>query len=233
MQLTLVDKRVEAKDTISFFFKPADKISWLVGQYYYVTFPQLYFPDSRGTTRQFTIASSPSEGANLRITTRIRDSSGFKKTLAQLPIGAIIEAEGPHGTFTPTDNKSKNKQLLLAGGIGITPFRSILKYAVDNRIKKDYFLIYANSGSEFVFRDELDLWQAQNPNIKVNYFDTTKVGRLNAKLINTQLGLWEVKPQEATFWLSGPSGFVNAMEDALENLEVSLDEIMTDKFIGY
>ena len=99
MKIKLIKKISEAKDTKSFFWKPEMDVNWLPGQYFYYTFPKLEFEDSRGPTRHFTVSSSPTEGALLRLTTRIRESSGFKKSLDKLAIGAELDSEGPSGTF--------------------------------------------------------------------------------------------------------------------------------------
>ena len=99
MKLKLIKKILEAKGTKSFFWEPEKTVGYLPGQYYYFTLPALKYPDPKGATRHITISSSPTEGNLLRLTTRIREESGYKKTLDGLPIGAEIEGEGPNGTF--------------------------------------------------------------------------------------------------------------------------------------
>jgi len=107
MQLKLVNKIDEARGTKSFFWEPEIKVDYLPGQYFYYTLPELKFPDSRGATRHFTISSSPTEGNQLRLTTRIREESGYKKTLDELPIGSIVEGEGPNGTLILDENENR------------------------------------------------------------------------------------------------------------------------------
>ena len=111
MRLVLVDKKTEAEGTKSFFFEPEEIVSYLPGQYFYFTLPKLKFPDERGDTRHFTLSSSPTEGKTLRITTRVREESGFKKTLDELPFGSNLEGRGPNGTFyIPSSGLPAGKQ---------------------------------------------------------------------------------------------------------------------------
>src|SRR3990167_9795673 len=165
MKLKLVEKKDEAKNTTSFFLKPERPVSFLPGQYYYFTIPVLKFPDPKGATRHLTISSSPTEGNILRVTTRIREESGFKKSLDELPIGTQIDGEGPNGTFV-FDEKEKLINVFVAGGVGITPFRSMIKYIVDKNLTTPIYLIYSNSDNDFVFKKEFDEIVSSHTNIK-------------------------------------------------------------------
>ncbi len=239
MKLTLVEKKDEAEGTKSFFFKPEHPISYLAGQYFYYTIPTLKYPDPKGTTRHFTISSSPTEGENLRLTTRVRQESGFKKTLDELPLSSELDGEGPNGTFI-LDESVKGPQVFLAGGIGITPVRSMLKYAVDKNLNIPLHLIYSNSTVEQItFRQELEEWAKTHPNIKIDMTiskpEESKspwngiVGRIDDALIA------KLVPDFAssTFWVCGPPAMVDAMEEALEKLKVPQHQIKIEKFTGY
>src|SRR5258706_14233084 len=125
MKAKLIEKRQEARGTTSFLFKTESQISFLPGQYIYLTLPKLDFPDARGSTRHFTCSLSPTESkSTVQITTRIRDESGFKKTLEALPIGTEVEIEGPSATLIFDEKTETKNNDFLVGGIGITPFRS-------------------------------------------------------------------------------------------------------------
>lgn len=226
MKLKLIKKTVEAKGTKSFYWKPESKVKFLPGQYYYFTLPRLNFPDPRGETRHFTISNSPTESGLLRLTTRIREESGFKKTLDKLPIGSIIEGDGPEGTFILDENNT-GTHVFLAGGIGITPYRSFIKYNLDKNLKISMYLIYSNSSNEFVFGKELSKW------LKVEYLDTSKSGHLDNLKIKKFIENWKLKIENCTFWVVGPPPFVDAMETALEKLKVTSGRIQTEKFTGY
>ncbi len=230
MKVTLIQKVTEAQSTESFFWQPEQKVDFLPGQYFYYTLPKLNYPDTRGDTRHFTISSSPTEDS-LRLTTRIREQSGYKKTLHELPIGTTIEGQGPEGTFVFNQDEP-GPHVFIAGGIGITPFRCMIKYSVDKKLSTPFYLIYSNSGTDIVFKKELDEW-AKNSNIKVEYFDSQEQGHLNEEIINKYLSSWGVESLKVTFWTAGPSKFVSAVEDTLEKMKIDSDSIRSDKFNGY
>ena len=240
MKLKFVEKRDEAEGTKSFFFEPEKPIKYTAGQYYYFTLPKLNYPDPRGTTRHFTLSSSPTEGNNIRITTRIRQESGYKKTLDELKPGDVIEGEGPNGSFVLNES-AKNQQVFLAGGIGITPFRSIIKYASDKGLTIPIHLIYSNSTVEQItYRKELtELASKYSSFLKIDMTVskpeesrekwTGIVGRIDENLI-TKLTSSYVKP---TYWLCGPPPMVDALEISLSKLKIPGNQIILEKFTGY
>ncbi len=243
MKLKLLEKRDEAKGTKSFFWQPEKTVDYLPGQYFYYTLPSLTFPDPRGATRHFTISSSPTEGNILRLTTRIREESGFKKSLDALPKEAEIEGEGPNGTYILNDNE-EGIQVFLAGGIGITPFRSMIKYATDKGLKIPIYLVYSNSlPEEIVFKDELKELESKNLNLKtaltVSKPEESKekwnglTGRIDEKLLQKLIDDWKLRIEDCTWWVCGPPGMVDAMQTVLGNLKISAGKIRTEKFTGY
>lgn len=223
MKLKLVKKQDEAAGTKSFFFTPNEEFTWQAGQYTYLTLGEI--------TKQFTIASSPTEEF-VQITTRIRKESEFKQLLDKAQINEEIEARAPFGTFVLDDSSSiSTNHVFLAGGIGITPFRSMVKYNVDKNLKLPMYLIYSNSDSDFVFKKELDQWQKENEFIKVYYHDSSVSGHLDSKILSAQYTIYNI--QHTVFYAVGPNMFVNGMEDSLEQLNIKSDMIQTEKFIGY
>lgn len=230
MKLKLVKKQTEANDARSFFFEPQEKVDFLPGQYFYITLPRLNYNDDRGPVRQFTISSSPTEGNLLRITTRIRSESGFKKTLDELNIGESADGQGPNGTFS-LNNESEINHVFIAGGIGITPFRSIIKNAIDSKFEILTKLIYSNSNSGFVFKHELDKWVTENKWFSVRYHDSDTAGRLDTKMI-TKLTTNIIQPT-THFWLSGHPSFVSTMEEILNLIGINSEHVHLDKFTGY
>jgi len=237
MKLILLEKKIEAKDTVSFWWKAEQKISFLPGQYIYYTVPKLPFDDPRGNSRQFTIASSPTED-NYLLTTRIRKESAFKQTLSKMEPGDKIDTEGPHGSFV-LDETLNGPQILFAGGIGITPFRSFIKYATDKKLDVPIYLIYSNSDTEFVYKNELDLWQKNNQLLTIHYHNSGKYGHLDKLKIEKLIENWKTSApmsleiENFSTWIVGPRGFVSAMEELLEKLGVDDNKIQTEKFIGY
>lgn len=229
----------EAKDTKSFYFKPEKPVKYLPGQYFYFTLPNLKYKNSRGPTRHFTLSSSPTEKGYIRITTRMRYSSMVKKTYGELKVGEVIEGDGPSGTFI-IDEKERGPHVFLAGGIGITPARSAIKYHLDKGLKIPILLIYSNQVPEQItFRKELEEWSTNHKNIKVDITITSPIktglkwsglkGRIDAKLIN-KLTNQLIKP---TFWATGHPSFVEGMQKALKTLKIPPTRIRSEKFTGY
>lgn len=233
MKLKLLEKREEAKDTKSFFWQAEKQVSFLPGQYFYFTLPKLNFPDPRGATRHFTISSSPTEAEYLQFSTRMREESGYKKTLDSLPIGAEIESEGPNGTFI-FDPQESEPHVFLAGGIGITPFRSMIKYVADKKRVNQIHLIYSDSTpEEMPFQKELQAISESHPNIKIKFVFTKSEGRLDETKIKEITNHWSLVTGHSTWWLCGPPGFVGAMELILGNLQIPISRVRTEKFTGY
>lgn len=241
-KVKLLGKEMAAKGTKTFFFERPKGFSYLAGQYIYITLPKLLYPDERGDTRHFTLSSSPTED-KFAITTRMRETSGFKKTLDKMKNGEEVSISGPNGTFVLNNEKTEIPQIMIAGGIGVTPYRSIIKYVSDNPAaagQVPIHLVYSNSiPEEVAFKHELDRLVAKNPNIKVTYTITkpeeskTKwtglVGRIDANLIKTLVPNCLVP----NFWVCGPPAMASAIESALETLKVPYEHINSEKFTGY
>ena len=239
MKLKLVNVKEKAADTKSFFWETEKKVDYLPGQYFYFTVPDLKYENHRGPTRHFTLSSSPTEGSVLGFTTRIRDDSGYKQALKELQIGTEIEGAGPNGTFI-LDEKEPGPHVFLAGGIGITPFRSIIKYHIDKNLPTSMHLIYSNGRPEQItFRRELEDWKLKHSNIKVDMAITHPkeikeewnglTGRIDEKMIKKLVG----NVSKPTFWITGPPGFVDAMEKVLGRIKITSDKVRSEKFTGY
>ena len=177
-------------------------------------------PDSRGVSRYFTVSSSPTE-KNIRITTRIGKST-FKQKLNSLPIGSRVEMRGPFGTFVL--NRDMRPRVYLAGGIGITPARSMMVYANDKNLNIPITLIVSFSRKEdIIFHD--DLAGSENKNLKA-FFLTE---RINEKIIKKNL----VSLRISIFYITGPTSFVSAMEKLVKQMGVAEKNIKTEDFPGY
>lgn len=232
MKLKLVKKVDESKDTKSFIFESSELTSWIPGQYIDLILTKLNYPDTKGNTRDFTISSSPTEGDLIQITTKIREGSGYKKTLDELKIGEFLQAKDPHGSFLfdPTVNNKNN--VFLAGGIGITPFRCFIKFNIDKKLNIPIHLIYSNTNEdEITFKKELEILDKENDLLKIDFIVSGQQGHLD------ELKLKGLLPNniylDSIFWIVGPPTFVSAMEDILKNLGVASDKIRVERFIGY
>ncbi len=233
------EKRDEAKGTKTFIFDKPQGFEYYAAQYAYFTLPELKFPDSRGATRHFTLSSSPTEDF-ISITIRIREQSGFKMTLDSLEIGSEVNFRGPSGTFCLENDTETEQQVFLAGGIGITPYRSIIKYVTDKNLQIPIHLIYSNSlPEEIAFRKELEGIAQSHPNIKVSMTVTKPeesketwnglTGRIDENLIQSLTS----DLQSPTYWLCGPPPMVTAIEETLEKLQIPQEKIRVEKFTGY
>lgn len=251
MELAFVKSKQEAKNTKTFYFKRLRGFSYLPGQFIYLSLPSMIDKDSRGPTRMFSLSSSPTENDFISITTRMRKNSAFKQYLNHLKVNELVEMEGPSGTFI-IDEKEKGPNVFLAGGIGITPFRSFSKYNVDQKLKSiKLHLIYANSTPEDItFRKELERWSDHHENIKIAMTVSSRkdsiedwtglTGRVDEQMIKKLIENWKLplaRPggeiRNLTYWVCGPPTFVSAMESALSGLGISPKNIRQEKFTGY
>lgn len=223
MKLSLSDKANKASDVIEFRFTPKKETQWIAGQ-----FMQYYIDDTaqddRGNDRYFTISSAPFE-KDIFLTTRfvLDKGSSFKNKLYSMNIGDIIDAEGPFGNFILENPSENNHYIFIAGGIGITPFRSILLNLKDHdKLKNtDISLLYSNRNDEFVYKDLLDELQLQV------LYSTNSIDK----------GILENNIKDSNndiFYLSGPEGFVKYIKEILKNdLMVNNANIKFDYFPGY
>lgn len=212
----------ESDDMCSFLFEKEHDLAWKAGQYglFSITHKKVKNP-----TKPFSIASAPTENV-IKITTHIsNDPSEFKKAMLELKPGMKIKMSGPVGAFNLEDKKPS---LLIAGGIGITPFRSILKQieAEKNGDSKPIHLLYLDSKKSYLFKDELDTI-ANRTSIHVTYLDSQdslhqKIDQFTALHQNT-----------GTYFIAGPKSMVDSISTYLKNKHISKRNIKKDAFFGY
>ncbi|MCY7360602.1 MAG: oxidoreductase, partial [Ignavibacteria bacterium] len=229
--LTLKEKVQISSNIYEFIFSSNSKFPYIPGQYMEWTLGHKN-PDSRGIRRYFTLASSPAEDV-IRVGIRIdpEHSSSFKKTLLDLKKGEKIYAGQLAGDFVlPKD--AHEKYVFIAGGIGITPFRSMIKNMIDKNIKHDVTLFYICSEfGEFAFSDIFD--QASNVGVKTIFVCSKpnanwkgRSGRIDAKMLKEDVPDY----QNSTYYLSGPNAMVNAYKDVLSSVGIRPHRIVTDYF---
>lgn len=233
VHLRLVGRRSEGEDVESFLFQPDGPFPYQAGQHLRLTIPHVE-PDARGSSRYFTIASAPSEPA-LMVTTRlVAEPSSFKRALARLPVGALVEASGPGGGFVyPSDCPPA---LFVAGGIGITPFRSMLIDLFTRDLTPDIVLLYSNRTAIFPFRTLLqDLARARAslrlvPSVTRPTPDWDgPVGRIDDELIKRAVP--DLRRRLA--FVAGPRPMVEAASDAMLRLGADPSGIKLEIFPGY
>lgn len=223
MKLKLLSTKVEQDDVHSFVFEPETPITWQPGQYmhYVLQHPQA---DTRGVERWFTISSAPFEG-HIMLTTRLAGSgSSFKKALMALKEGDTVEADGPKGSFTIEGGN--HRHVLIAGGIGITPYRSMMLQLYHEGKDPGVELFYASREPKPVFEELfLDL-QAKLKNFRLRKF--TGGTRIVAKDLKGYLD-----KDDAIYYISGPRPMSEGYQHLLQALKVPDERIKTDYFPGY
>ncbi len=233
--LSLKDRVQLANNTFEYVFAGASNIHFRPGQYMEWLLPHENV-DSRGNRRYFTIASSPKE-KELRIGVRQSDqSSSFKKYLKEMPIGTPIIAAQIAGDFVlPKD--ANERLVFIAGGIGITPFRSMIQYLLDTGEKRDITLLYANRNKEDVaYMSVFDRANAELGVKTIYLLDDLKElrgGSFRSARITTEL-IKEVAPefQRSTFYISGPNAMVSGVKTQLKSIGIQSRHIKTDYFPG-
>lgn len=225
-------------DTGEFVFQPDSRMQFLPGQYLEWTLGH-ESPDSRGNRRYFTIASSPTED-ELRLGVKFYpNASSFKTKLADMRIGDTIIASQLAGDFVMPSNPKK-KLVFIAGGIGVTPFRSMVKYLVDKNEQRDIAMVYANKTvSDIAYKDFFDQASASPLGLKMVYtLSDTKdlpatwkgyTGYVTAPLIQKEIPDYE----DRLFYISGPHSMVSMTEAMLKQLGVPSSHIRTDFFPGF
>lgn len=236
LMLQLKRKSRLSPDIMDFAFVPTAKVSFTPGQYLECTLKHEQ-ADSRGNRRYFTIASSPTENI-IRLGVRFYPKgSSYKRALLSLGTRGSILGTQIAGDFTlPAD--PKRKLVFIAGGIGITPYRSMLKYLIDTHERRDIVVLYANkSATDVVYRDVLTDAEAKvGAKVVYTLTDTANVPRTWTGLVGRidEQMIQSVVPdcRERTFYLSGPPAMVHAHETTLRRLGVSRRQIKKDSFPG-
>lgn len=220
------DKEDENENCFSLIFEKPKGFNFYPGQYLDI---KLSVDDPNGDTksgdtRAFTISSSPTEDFLMIISKK--GISPFKRSLEQLKVGDKIESSHPAGTFTLDES---TPAIFLAGGIGITPFRSMLKYVLDQKISTPITLIYSNSTDDFLFKKELENWKLNLSNLTIIYHNSSQNGRLNKTKLTTIVG----KTVNPIYYLAGAHSFVNDIAQILIDSEIDETSIRYDRFDGY
>ncbi len=210
-------------------FKPGQYLEWTLGH---------KSPDSRGNRRYFTIASSPTE-SDLKLGVKFYDNpSSFKKSMVEMQEGDGIIASQLSGNFTMPEDMGK-KLVFIAGGIGVTPFRSMVKYLHDRKEKRDIVLLYSNrTPADIAYRD---LFAEAEGSIGLRTIHVvndlagkTEEKDLKSGFITADMIMKEIPDyKDRMYYISGPHGMVSAFEGSLRTLGVPKHMIKIDFFPGF
>lgn len=237
-QLSLVRKEQLTDDAYSFYFdRGMFTHDFLPGQFGRFILP-IDKGVERGNARYFSICSSPLEKDYIMITTRILHSA-FKKKLVALPEGDTITFFGPLGNFV-LNVEAKRQQVFLAGGIGITPFHSMLAYAAEKHLTLPItFFVSFSTVEEVLFYDELMHIEQEHSTIKIVYtvshpeesqkLWSKETGRMSPELIKKYV----LHVSDADYMIAGPSAMVKAMDEMVQSMGVLKEQIKKEQFIGY
>jgi ferredoxin-NADP reductase len=236
-QSKLVRRQEVAERTLAFHFEKPSDWTFKAGQFLDMTLVSPAETDAEGNKRGFSIASAPEE-ATIMVATRMRDTA-FKRVLQTVPLGTAVTIEGPFGNLALHNNATRTA-VILAGGIGITPFRSILIDAARRRLPHRIVVFYSNRRPEdAAFLDELVSLQSENPAYKLfaTMTEMTKSRRSwdgETGLIDKTLLSRHLKDAVSPiYYIAGPPAMVKGLHEVLNDVGADDDDIRTEEFIGY
>jgi ferredoxin-NADP reductase len=230
--------RVEvAEGTMAFHFEKPSGFNFKAGQSADVTLTNPPDTDAEGNTRTFSIASPPFEN-ELVFTTRMRDTA-FKRSLKNVPLATEVQIGSAAGSFTLHKNPAR-PAVFLAGGIGITPFLSIVRQADHDRLPHRLYLFYSNRRPEdAAFLDTLQTLETTNPNFRLicTMTEMSKSKKewegetvlIDKEMLSRHLAVL----QGPIYYIAGPPTMVAAMRQTLVGAGVEEDDIRAEEFAGY
>jgi ferredoxin-NADP reductase len=221
---------LRTSDVSSFRFPRPAEFTYKPGQYLFVTIRS----DDKELMHTFSLSSSPTEMGFIEFTKKFTDSEYSTKLKVMRP-GDWAKIDAPHGSFTFMGEHEKI--VMLAGGIGITPFRSICKYCTDMHLDTSIVMFYGcRSENDIAFKMELEDLQKQNQNLKViivlNDADSGwkgKVGFINSELVKKEVPDYK----ERVFFACGPPGMIVAMGKVVDELGLPKEQFKLESFTGH
>ena len=237
VQAKLIRREEVAEGTMAFHFEKPSGFNFRAGQSADVTLTDPPETDAEGNTRTFSIASPPFEN-ELVFTTRMRDTA-FKRSLKKVPLATKVKIGSAAGSFTLHKNRAK-PAVFVAGGIGITPFLSIVRQADRDRLQHKLHLFYSNRRPEDAASlDTLQALATTNPNFRLICTMTEmskskkewngETGLIDKEMLSQHLAIL----QGLIYYIAGPPPMVAAMHEMLVNAGVEEDDIRAEEFAGY
>jgi ferredoxin-NADP reductase len=236
MRATIKEKQECAKRTLLVVFDLlGEKVEFRAGQYFWVDLLHSQYEDERGLRRHISVVTSPNDHGVLGLCTRLRDSA-FKRTLAELPVGAEVDVEHPKGDYALPEETDR-RCVFIAGGIGITVFRCMLLDITERKLPYRVTLLYSNRDRESTaFLDEItDLARAHE--------------NIDAVLTMTEDPSWEGERRRideqflrdhvggdldgSTHLVAGPPAMVEGIVETLKSAGVAEEHVRAARFSGY
>lgn len=217
-----IESKKEAEDVYSFLFEKGPDLTWHAGQHglFHITHKKV-----KNSPHPFTVASAPAENV-IRITTVIKDNpSEFKKAMLDLKQGMSMSLSGPLGSFHLSEQAPT---LFIAGGIGITPFRSMIKQleAEGSGVEGPIQLLYMDSKKHYIFREELDAI-ADKISLSISYLDSreTLQQEIDQFVANYQ--------NNGRYFIAGPKSLADSLSAYLQSKKIAKRNLKKDGFFGY
>lgn len=234
MRATVAETREVAQGTLLVRFAVDDYPDYRPGAYFWVELPDRGHQDEKGLRRHISLVTSPTEEGVVGLATRLRDTA-FKQTLAELQVGDEVQVEEPRGSFLlPEDTDVE--YVFVAGGIGITVFRSMLRYVADTGAPYRVTLVYSNRDrASTPFLDELAELEERIAGLRVVPTMTDdpewegETRRVDPAFLEDVLGGLDGR----TFLVAGPPPMAEAVSEALRAAGVPEDRVLSDRFSGY
>ena len=234
MRAVVRETREVAEGTLLALFAVEDYPDYRPGAYFWVELPDRGHDDEKGLRRHISLVTSPTEHGVVGLATRLRDTA-FKRTLAELEVGDEVQVEEPKGSFLLPE-ETDVEYVFVAGGIGITVFRSMLRYIADSGEPYRVTLVYSNRDrSSTPFLDELAELEQRIPRLRVVLTMTDDEAwegerrRVDPAMLADVLGGLDGR----TFLVAGPPAMAEGVADSLREAGVTEERVRADRFSGY
>lgn len=222
-EIKLIEKRQETSDSYLFSFQFKPELEWKAGQHGMFAFKGE--KQDGGNFRPFSVASTKDENI-ITILTKIGNTpSGFKSKLKSMEAGDIITLRGPFGGFYISDYT--RPMVMIAGGVGISPMRALLKEIDKKDVVTDVRLLYIDSNEEYAFKEELERTARDNPNLSVHFFNNRK------HLDDELLDFINRHNNNAVYFISGSPNMVKDIKNKIAVKGIKKRNIINDSFRGY
>jgi ferredoxin-NADP reductase len=236
VEARIKEKQEVAKGTLLVVFDLLGKeVDFIPGQYFWVTLVDPPYDDEKGPKRHISVVTSPNERGVLGLCTRIRDTA-FKRSLAELPVGAEADVEEPKGNFLLPED-TEQEYVFIAGGIGITVFRSMLRYIAEEDLPHRVTLIYSNRDRESAaFLAELQELERERDRIRLVLTMTNDPGwegetrHVDADFLRDHL---DKDVESYTYLVAGPPAMVDGVAEMLQAAGVPEEQVRPARFSGY
>lgn len=230
--LTLTSRREIARDTIELHFQKPEGFQFKAGQYGGFTLMHAKQLEPTNLNRRFSLANAPDD-ETIVVTTRLQQSA-YKKELNALEIGGTIKFAGPIGNFVLHDDASQ-PAVFIAGGIGITPFYSMLKQAALEQSKREFILFYGNQTlADAAYINELKNLRLANFTFVPVLADGSEPLPFESGYISYELiKKYVANLAKPVFYVCGSPAMVGALKETLKELDIADEQIKVEDFPGY